>query len=267
MNKTVKRIKSISFALLYIAIYYAISFIVYAIYYKQSQLEGESLSNARELAKNNMYILTVVIWVICMLCYVLIGKLRRYPVSTALKRESSPPIIFVIAVAFAFGCRFLVSVYYSLSENIAVLDESITTAESSLPDITTTSQLFFALLCSLVIAPCFEEILFRGLVMGELLKIMRPWIAIILQAIVFGVMHGVLFQSIFALVIGIALGFIYYLTKNIRVAVLFHCVFNFSAIFMQGRLPVSGLILYSVAGIMLCVLSVFYICLNVKKDS
>lgn len=267
LNKAVKRIKSIAFVLLYIAIYYSVSFIVYAIYYKRSLAEGESLSAIQELAKNNMYLMTVVIWVISMLCYALIGKLRKYPISTALKRNPSPPIMFAIVTAFAFGSRFLVSVYYSLSTNITVLDESIKMAESSLPDMATPSQLVLALLCSIVIAPYFEEILFRGMIMDELLKIMRPWIAIIIQAIAFGVMHGVLFQSIFAFVIGIALGFIYYRTKNIRIAVFFHCMFNFSAIFMQENLPPSGLMLYSVAGVILCGLSVSHICLNVKKDS
>lgn len=267
MGKTVKIVKGIAFSLLYVAIYYVTAIVIYAAFFQWKTMEGFSLSEAQEQLQNNTYTLTIVIWLVSMLIYVLVGKLRKNPISTSIKREKSPLILFAVAIAFALGCRLLVAVYYSLAESIPVLSDSIKGAEESLPNPETATQLKLALLCIVVVAPYFEEILFRGLIMEELLKIMKPWIAIILQAIVFGAIHGVLFQSIFAFFVGIALGFVYLRTKNIRLSTFFHGVFNLSSVIVQGNMPVSGLVIYSVAGVLLCGLSIFYICVHTKKDS
>ena len=169
-----------------------------------------------------------------------------------------------MTVSLAIGCRLLVSVYYFLSQKIDILEKSIDNAVAIAPQ---SSQLVTALLCAVVIAPWFEEILFRGLVMGELLKVVRPWVAITLQAIVFGVAHGVLFQFLYAFVIGIILGIVYYRTKSINSVILCHMVFNVSAVLTQEEYTLRGMLICVLFGLLLCALSVFYIIVNSKKDS
>ncbi len=267
MSKVTKRIKGIAFTLLYIGIYYAVSFVIYNILFLWAGMGGTSFSEIEERVLNNSYIVTVVAGFVCLAIYCFVGKLRKQPIESALEKRNVPAVIYAMAVTLAVGCRFLVSVYYSFAQKITVLEKSIEKAAEINPEITTLTQLFTALLCVAVFAPFFEEILFRGLVMTELLKIMRPWAAIGLQAVIFGAIHGVLFQSIFAFVIGIALGVLYYRSRNILVAVTCHSAFNISAVLMQGELSLVGVLVYSLGGVLLCTLSLIYIFSNLNRDS
>lgn len=267
MNRVIKRVKGIAFTSLYIGIYYAVSFVFYNILFLWARIGGTSFSEIEERVLNNSYAVTAAVGIVCLIIYYSIGKLRKQPMESVVERKNVPTIIYAMAVTLAIGCRFLVSVYYSFAQKITVLEKSIEKAAEINPEITTASQLLTALFCVAVFAPFFEEIMFRGLVMTELLKIMRPWAAIGLQAIIFGAIHGVLFQSIFAFVIGIVLGILYYRSQNILVAMTCHSAFNISAVLMQGELSLIGVLVYSVSGLSLCALSLIYIFSNLKKDS
>lgn len=267
MNRVIKRVKGIAFTLLYIGIYYAVSFVLYNILFLWARLGGTSFSEIEERVLNNSYTVTAAVGVVCLIIYYFIGKLRKQTVESIIKIKNVPTIIYAMAVTLAIGCRFLVSVYYSFAQKITILEKSIEKAAEINPEITTASQLFTALFCVAVFAPFFEEIMFRGLVMTELLKIMRPWAAIGLQAIIFGAIHGVLFQSVFAFVIGIVLGILYYHSQNIFVAMTCHSAFNISAVLMQGELSLIGVLVYTLGGVFLCALSLIYILSNLKRDS
>ncbi len=266
MKKVSKRIRGILLSLMYVAIYYAISMIVYGIYYVWHVMRGSlSASHIEQSFNDGAYALTVIASVICLWIYMLIGRFRRKPLTESIGTRRVPHIIYVMAGALAVGCRFLVAVYYSFAQKSYVLQKSIERSMAANPNIETLSTLAVALFSVIVIAPLFEEVLFRGLVMGELMKIMRPWAAITLQAIIFGVAHGVIFQSIFACALGIILGIVYYRTENIKAAVICHSVFNLSAVLMQDNLSFIGVLVFLSAGTLLCSLSLFYIIDNSKN--
>ena len=266
MKSVIKRLKGILFALMYVAVYYGVSWLVYNIYYIWNFLSGKlSITEIEQGARDGAYALTVIASILCLWIYMLIGKLKKEPLPQRIGNYHAPPIIYIMATSLAVGCRFLVVVYYSLSQKIELLQKSIEKAEAISPDVGNESQILVALFSIIIIAPIFEEILFRGIVMGNLMKIMRPWAAITLQAIIFGAAHGVLFQSIFACAIGIILGIVYYCTQNIKVAVACHAVFNFSTILMQSDLSTNGALIFLIAGIALSSLSLFYIINNSKS--
>ena len=60
-----------------------------------------------------------------------------------------------------------------------------------------------------VIAPIFEEILCRDIILGGLLKRYQPWKAIIISALIFGILHMNPLQFVSATVMGILLGYIF----------------------------------------------------------
>lgn len=268
MKSAVKRIKGILSSLMYVAVYYAVSLLVYAVYYIWNITGGRlSAAEIEKNANNGSFALTVITSIICLWIYMLLGKIRKKPLSGMVADRSVPPIIYFMAATLAIGCRFLVAVYYSASQKIELLHNSIERASESAPDINSAAQMLIAIFCVIVIAPLFEELLFRSLVMGELMKIMRPWAAITFQAIVFGAAHGVLFQSVFAFSVGIVLGLVYYRTQSIKTAAVCHGVFNFSTVFMMENMSVIGNIIFITAGILLSALSLFYIFANTKDCS
>ncbi len=266
MKSVMKRLKGILFALMYVAVYYGASWLVYNIYYVWKLAGGKlSPTQIEQSIEDGAYALTVIASIICLWLYMLIGRLRKEPLAESIGTRHVPPIIYIMAVSLAVGCRFLVNVYYSFAQKTDVLQKSIEKAAAATPDIGTESQLLIALFSVIIVAPLFEELLFRGIVMGKLMKIMRPWAAIALQAIVFGAAHGVLFQSIFACAVGIILGIVYYSTQSIKTAVICHCVFNFSTILMQEDLSVKGAAIFLAAGLLTSSLSLFYIIDNSKS--
>ena len=80
-------------------------------------------------------------------------------------------------------------------------------------------------LCILI--PILEEIIFRGCIMEGMLELGHPYVAIVISALYFGLMHGQIIQICYAFLSGIILGIIYYSTKNIVMTIIAHSVFNF----------------------------------------
>ena len=77
-----------------------------------------------------------------------------------------------------------------------------------------------------ILAPLFEEILCRGLILNTLRNVMPRWVAIVLSSAIFGVIHGNPIQFIYATVIGILLGYLYTKYESIIVPIICHLVFN-----------------------------------------
>ena len=257
MKVKFKRAKSILWALGYVGIFYIVSMVIPGLYLAKEN--GSSYSTISDSLANNMYSLSVISMICAFWTYLIIRIIRRKPEWMFIKSRKTSRMVIVMAVLFAFGCRILVSVDYGVSQNIGVLKNSIEEASLMAPEIITPVQIVVALLASVIIAPLFEEFLFRGLVFQELLLVMRPWAANVIQALLFGVAHGVLFQSLFSFVLGMILGEIYHKTKNLTVSVVCHSVFNASVIFAQTEINLLSGIVMSVLGLLLCAFSFTYI--------
>lgn len=80
-------------------------------------------------------------------------------------------------------------------------------------------------LYSSLFAPLVEEIIYRGFVLRSLQKYGKIF-AIVVSATLFGIMHGNLYQMIFAFLVGLVLGYTAS-TYSIRWSILLHIVNNF----------------------------------------
>ena len=80
----------------------------------------------------------------------------------------------------------------------------------------------------IIVAPIFEELLFRGIILNGLLSKYKnnSKKAIIYSAIVFGVVHLNIPQGVNAFIAGIILGFIYYNTKSMKLSIFAHFINN-----------------------------------------
>lgn len=80
---------------------------------------------------------------------------------------------------------------------------------------------------SVVVAPIFEEILYRGILLNGLLKRYSYRRAIIYSAMIFGIAHMNVPQGINAFLIAIIIGAVYYYTKSLYVCMFMHFANNF----------------------------------------
>ncbi len=261
-----KRTRTILTAVFFIAVYYAVSLAFQWLYLLWQNLFNDSaLSQISKNTSDRLYIMNMIVVVVTLFIYAKIGALRSEPLGKVIGIKKYPPIVTAMALCLAIGVRMLVMVYYSLGQNVEVLKQSIEKAAHNQPEIVGFFQLAIAILAVTVVVPFFEELLFRGLVMNELLKIMRPWAAIVIQAVFFAVAHRTLFQLFFTLVFGILLGIMYRKTKSIKYVAICHGIFNFTAFIAPGELSLTALISFLILGLALVSFSVYYI-ITAYKD-
>jgi membrane protease YdiL (CAAX protease family) len=77
-----------------------------------------------------------------------------------------------------------------------------------------------------LLAPLLEEILFRGILLRGLLRNYSPAVAIGQSALLFGIFHLNPAQSLFALLFGVLLGWLYYRTQSLAICITLHALNN-----------------------------------------
>jgi membrane protease YdiL (CAAX protease family) len=93
------------------------------------------------------------------------------------------------------------------------------------------------LLMVAVVAPLLEEFLFRGWIQRSLERRTLPWRAILITAVLFGVVHGDAFGLPLRVVFGVASGYAAYTTRSIWPSVVLHGAYNGSLVLLSGALP------------------------------
>ncbi len=78
-----------------------------------------------------------------------------------------------------------------------------------------------------IFGPIMEEICFRGLVLDGLLKTRcRPWLAILISALLFALLHGLGANFVTAMLFGILVGWLYWRTGSIIPGIIIHITNN-----------------------------------------
>ena len=134
--------------------------------------------------------------------------LRRVPAPTLLTGAAlAPGLYVVISVALAMLPESWLESYMEASEGID-------------------SGTWAGVVAVALVAPVVEELIFRGLVMNRLSRVMPGWLAVVLSAAVFGVCHGHPVWFAYAFVLGSIFGFIDLRAGSIWPSILGHVAFN-----------------------------------------
>ncbi|MGB6127424.1 MAG: CPBP family intramembrane glutamic endopeptidase [Psychrilyobacter sp.] len=91
---------------------------------------------------------------------------------------------------------------------------------------------YYEIFYGATVAPIFEEIFMRGIILAGLLSRYSPKKAIIISALIFGIWHFNIHQSVNATLIGIILGIIYYKTNSLILCITLHMTNNIFAMIM-----------------------------------
>ena len=84
----------------------------------------------------------------------------------------------------------------------------------------------FRFIVIVIIAPFIEEYVFRGKIQGYLKQEFGIIIAIILQAIIFAGLHGLVLQQIYAFILGVYMGYIKNKEDNFMSTLIIHMIIN-----------------------------------------
>ena len=100
-----------------------------------------------------------------------------------------------------------------------------------------------------LLAPLVEELVFRGAILKELLQWnRRPWVGIVISAVLFAMIHMNPAQMPHAFLIGLLLGWMYYRTDSIVPGVVYHWVNNTAAYVLYNFYPNPDLTLLDLFG-------------------
>lgn len=90
------------------------------------------------------------------------------------------------------------------------------------------------------LAPLLEEVLFRGAIQGYMMRYFKPWVAIVCSALIFGLIHMNPVQIVYATLLGVILGWIYYRTGSLLPVILGHVLNNSVATITTLLAPEHG---------------------------
>lgn len=97
------------------------------------------------------------------------------------------------------------------------------------------SSLILQVIAVGIVAPAAEEFLMRGVILNRLLGYMRVLPAVLLQAVLFGVLHMNLLQGAYAAVLGLLMGFIYIKYGSLLMTILFHITLNTLSVLLPSN--------------------------------
>ena len=271
-------LKSLWLSLYPILIHYGIAVlvnIIFGVYYFGKAHSGQAIINPVYIMNDlmNSAILQTLISSIAAALVILSlyykDQKKRHAGFLVLKKDFQwcPPVMWFSVIIFAVAGGQL------LNDLIMVLHlNELFPGYSELVNQTMTDQPLGLMMLTIgVAAPIAEELVFRGMVFGRMKEWMKPWTAIVVSSLVFGIYHGNVVQFIFAFLVGIFLAAAYYYTGTLWISILAHVVVNLWSIVgsewwyeMVNKLPL-GMLLGMIIEILICAVPVYLFVTYAKK--
>ncbi|MCR4777035.1 MAG: CPBP family intramembrane metalloprotease [Saccharofermentans sp.] len=145
------------------------------------------------------------------------------------------PVVITVSI--------LVCLYFVISGLFIIADNVIPSVMEKYNELMKMSSfgtnVFITVIYGYLLGPVTEELCFRGVMQGLLEKSNMSYMpVIVIQGLLFGVMHMNLVQGVYAFMLGMALGYIRYKYKTLILTVAAHVVFNFFGtsveLFLEG---------------------------------
>lgn len=156
--------------------------------------------------------------------------LRKLPAAAPIPVDRFSLWELLQALVFSFGAGYLflfpTNLLIGLLENLLGIPafDAVSALENDLPP-------WLLVLAFVIIAPVFEEILFRGILLRRL-RGLGDVSAVVLSGLAFGLFHANLQQTAYAIVLGMVFAAIVLLTGSIRDTILLHMVINGSSVLL-----------------------------------
>lgn len=192
--------------------------------------------------------------------------MRAKGTHTPLGASNAAKCIIVLLVLGVVLQAMLIGLYSTLYVLIPAFRDLYSTINNLIEDSLSTPVGIFS---AAIGAPLVEELLVRGLVFEFLLRAFQGdfapwrakaypekgcapklapstskkvlWAALVVQGVIFGVIHANLVQGTYATVLGVLLGWVYWRTGKLRYSMLLHFAVNGSSLFVQSLLERAGL--------------------------
>lgn len=196
--------------------------IVLGIQAAEQQITESQMNEAIERAgESAMFMIVGVVLGIVLLAFMMN---KRVTIKSMFEKQKTMTIKrFLQFLSVFMAVQLVMSIFSGILE--LILNAYNYTAMPSIEAAQSSSTTISMFLYASFIAPITEEIVYRGFVMGALKK-HGKMLAIVVSALLFGVMHGNIPQAIFAFFVGLVLGFVA-MEYSVKWAILIHMLNNF----------------------------------------
>lgn len=189
-------------------------------------MQGEGNKNdimafARQQLDSLLGIILVVASVLTILVIALLKKVNlRHEFSFNDCKWKYAPYVFLAFLIGTFACN--------------ILEENLNLPNLIQDQLVDMSHDILGILAVAVIGPVAEEVIFRGAICGGMLRAgCKPWTAILVSAVIFGLVHMNPAQIPFAAALGVMFAIIYYKTNSIIPSAILHIINNSFACYMM----------------------------------
>jgi|GEM_PF-3234411 len=197
---------------------------------KKSNLLSLLISNRSDFL---YYVLnTLVYFTYMFITFVIIAAVLRQHPFKAIPFKITHPELVPYAIIFGIFLSIIGELYSSYFDYLlSFFNLQVDLDYFDIPT-NTPSMILFVINIS-VLAPILEELIFRGLILQNLRKF-GNFFAVVVSALLFGILHGNFSQTPLAFVVGIALGFAVIETGSIVTSMIMHCIINSFSVIING---------------------------------
>lgn len=197
-----------------------------------------------EVAFDTAYILAAITTMLVI--YILHKKLTPLQIRISKQCDHETTIYELVAI-------FIIMKFFSMVivvagtyiDNELITAGNINTEFSSLEAI----DILFLVISSSIVAPIIEEIIFRGILLNALARVMSVKGAVLVSSVVFGLLHRTSVATVVtAAVMGIVLACIYLANRNLVNSMVVHGLYNFLALALSYKAQVVDPWLSEVVG-------------------
>lgn len=130
-------------------------------------------------------------------------------------------LVLLLCIPFVYTAMYMFNALCSSIDLPNILEDSFMDMSNNI----------WGILSMAVAAPILEECLFRGAIEGHLIRTWkRPWLAVVVSALVFGIIHMNPAQMLFAFLAGLVLGWLYMRTHSVLPGIVGHILNNSMAV-------------------------------------
>lgn len=155
-------------------------------------------------------------------------------------QKTISPVILIAAIGFLFFVQPFINWlgqvnaginFGSMQKSLLEVEEVYNRVFRIFLQMKTFGDLIINLLIMALLPAIGEELFFRGSLQKALLRLTsKPWLAILMSSLVFALLHGTFFKLIPIFTLGLALGVIYHVTRNLWYTITIHFLNNAFAV-------------------------------------
>ncbi len=157
------------------------------------------------------------------------------------RRKSDAPLGILMALGALALAQFIVLGITVLAENLPFFAD-ILSDYSTHSEATVSSNLFLDFMVVVVLVPLAEELLFRGLLVGELRRVVGSGVSIWVGGLVFALVHFNPVQIIYVIPAGLIFAAAYVYTDSLLLSTVMHMVYNFFGSIFPSLIHLDALV-------------------------